>query len=139
MVREWAAYRRLVIVVNRWGQFLKAASWGLLNATSSILPSQAAREKFNQLDKKMGRLNPHRTAPLIAPTSSCDPVGTFHSESHNVRRPNSKGEVPVIRTTRSSSRSRKCKRRSKGTFDGKMRTWMGGVKGRLAAFSEERS
>ena len=52
MVREWASYQRLVIVVNRWGQFLKAASWGLLDMISSTLPSQAAREKFNQLDRE---------------------------------------------------------------------------------------
>jgi len=84
MVREWASYQRLVIVVNRWGQFLKAASWGLLDGISSTLPSQAAREKFNQLDREKDRVDPHRTAPLIAPTSSCGPVGTFRSESHNV-------------------------------------------------------
>lgn len=75
-----------MIAVNRWGRFLKAASWGLLDATSPILPSQAAREKFNQLDGEndRNRVDPHRTAPLIAPTNSCGPVGTSRSKSHNV-------------------------------------------------------
>lgn len=37
-----------------------------------------------RMGQKKNKANPHRTLPLTFPTSSCDPVGTFRSEGHDV-------------------------------------------------------
>jgi hypothetical protein len=69
----------LLIMANMWGQFPKAASWGLSNATSPTSHSQAAHAKIDEFGREKNKHNPHRTAPPTAPTNSCGLVGTFRS------------------------------------------------------------